>query len=158
MFYFTYTTTVLSLRKVLDSVQTQLAFKTKFMSSAKTLVKDFGFRLVLAKLDFTQWTAGSNSSESKTFHYLHRQLPCEDIVTLGVRLSHCVSVRRAMHAALVSAAKVMGYATCDDLYSWDHRHGRGRDLPKYMIGFIGTSYCTHAWGLITRKSYDYLTM
>ena len=47
------------------------------------------------------------------FYYLRRRLASEGIVSLDVTLSRCVCVRRAayityrLHAALVSAAKVM---------------------------------------------------
>ena len=52
------------------------------------------------------------------FYYLRRRLASEGIVTLGVTLSRCVYVRRAayityrLHAALVSAAKVMRCIQC----------------------------------------------
>jgi len=64
------------------------------------------------------YMAKSSMAWSETYYYLRRRLASEGIVPLGVTLSRCLCVHQdayityRLHAALVSAAKVMRYIQC----------------------------------------------
>jgi len=95
-----------------------------------------------------------------SYYYLRRRLASECIASLGVTQSRCLCARRAayityrLHAALVSAAKVMRCIQCSrGIITPPPVGGRGIVFGRFLSFFLSFFICFFVSN-ITRKRLD----